>query len=93
MWRRLGEREEIVEVTPGVSLSIPLGTHFQLRNDAAEPLAAVAVTMPPWPGDDEAYSSRASGPRASAAEAGLSVSRPETPCRCHRTATAGGGRP
>ena len=55
MWRRLGEREEIVQVAPGVSLSIPLGTHFQLRNDGAEPLAAVAVTMPPWPGEDEAY--------------------------------------
>jgi mannose-6-phosphate isomerase-like protein (cupin superfamily) len=55
MWRRLGEREEIADVAPGVSLSIPLGTHFQLRNDADEPLAAVAVTMPPWPGDDEAY--------------------------------------
>src|SRR5262245_38269200 len=55
MWRRLGEREEIVDVAPGLSLSIPLGTHFQLRNDGAEPLAAVAVTMPPWPGHDEAY--------------------------------------
>jgi mannose-6-phosphate isomerase-like protein (cupin superfamily) len=55
MWRRLGERQETVEVTTGVSVSIPLGTHFQLRNDADEPLAAVAVTMPPWPGDDEAY--------------------------------------
>jgi mannose-6-phosphate isomerase-like protein (cupin superfamily) len=55
MWRRLGEHEEIVEVTPGLSLSIPLGTHFQLRNDGTEPLAAVAVTMPPWPGADEAY--------------------------------------
>jgi mannose-6-phosphate isomerase-like protein (cupin superfamily) len=55
IWRRLGEREEIADVAPGVSLSIPLGTSFQLRNDAAEPLAAVAVTMPPWPGDDEAY--------------------------------------
>jgi mannose-6-phosphate isomerase-like protein (cupin superfamily) len=54
MWRRLGERQETVEVTTGVSLSIPQGTHFQLRNDSAEPLAAVAVTMPPWPGDDEA---------------------------------------
>jgi mannose-6-phosphate isomerase-like protein (cupin superfamily) len=42
-------------VAAGVSVSIPLGTHFQLRNDGAEPLAAVAVTMPPWPGDDEAY--------------------------------------
>ena len=55
MWRQLGEREEIVDVAPGVSLSILLGTHFQLRNDADEPLAAVAVTMPPWPGEDEAY--------------------------------------
>jgi mannose-6-phosphate isomerase-like protein (cupin superfamily) len=55
MWRRLGEREETVDVTVGVSVSIPLGTHFQLRNDGAEPLAAVAVTMPPWPGNDEAY--------------------------------------
>jgi mannose-6-phosphate isomerase-like protein (cupin superfamily) len=55
MWRRLAAREEIVDVAPGVSLSIPLGTHFQLRNDGDEPLAAVAVTMPPWPGADEAY--------------------------------------
>jgi mannose-6-phosphate isomerase-like protein (cupin superfamily) len=55
MWRRKGEAEEIVEVAPGVSLSIPLGTHFQLSNDGAEALAAVAVTMPPWPGEDEAF--------------------------------------
>jgi mannose-6-phosphate isomerase-like protein (cupin superfamily) len=55
MWRRLAESEEIVEVAPGVSLSIPLGTRFQLRNDGEAPLVAVAVTMPPWPGEDEAY--------------------------------------
>jgi len=55
MWRRLGQEDEIVEVAPGVSLSIPLGTRFQLRNDGARPLTAVAVTMPPWPGEDEAY--------------------------------------
>ncbi|MGH6896963.1 MAG: cupin domain-containing protein [Geminicoccaceae bacterium] len=55
MWRREGATEEIVEVAPGVSLSIPLGTYFQLRNDGEAPLAAVAVTMPPWPGADEAY--------------------------------------
>jgi mannose-6-phosphate isomerase-like protein (cupin superfamily) len=55
MWRRLGEREEITAAMPGVSLSIPLGTRFQLRNDGPVPLAAVAVTMPPWPGEDEAY--------------------------------------
>ena len=55
MWRRFGEREEITAVAPGLSLSIPLGTHFQLRNDGEAPLAAVAITMPPWPGADEAY--------------------------------------
>ena len=54
MWRRDGDTEVIAEVAPGVSLAIPLGTHFQLRNDGAEALAAVAVTMPPWPGEDEA---------------------------------------
>jgi mannose-6-phosphate isomerase-like protein (cupin superfamily) len=55
MWRRHGDAEVIVEVAPRLSLSIPLGTQFQLRNDGAEPLEAVAVTMPPWPGEDEAY--------------------------------------
>jgi mannose-6-phosphate isomerase-like protein (cupin superfamily) len=55
MWRRLGDREEITEVAPGVSIAIPISTHFQFRCDGAEPLEAVAVTMPPWPGADEAY--------------------------------------
>jgi mannose-6-phosphate isomerase-like protein (cupin superfamily) len=54
MWRRSGEREEITEITAGVSLSIGAGTHFQFRCDGAEPLEAVAVTMPPWPGEGEA---------------------------------------
>jgi mannose-6-phosphate isomerase-like protein (cupin superfamily) len=55
MWRKSGEREEICEIGAGVSLSIPAGTHFQFRCDGAEALEAVAVTMPPWPGPDEAY--------------------------------------
>jgi mannose-6-phosphate isomerase-like protein (cupin superfamily) len=54
-WRRLGGQEEIAEIGPGVSISIPTGTHFQYRCDGTEPLVAVAVTMPPWPGGDEAY--------------------------------------
>jgi mannose-6-phosphate isomerase-like protein (cupin superfamily) len=56
MWRRLGDREEITDVGPGVSITIPTGTRFQFRCDGAEALEAVAVTMPPWPGSDEAYS-------------------------------------
>jgi mannose-6-phosphate isomerase-like protein (cupin superfamily) len=56
MWRRLGDREEITEVAAGVSVTIPAGMHFQFRCDSGEPLEAVAVTMPPWPGSEEAYS-------------------------------------
>jgi mannose-6-phosphate isomerase-like protein (cupin superfamily) len=55
MWRRLADAEEIVEVAAGVSLVIPVGTHFQFRVDGAEPLVALGATMPPWPGEDEAY--------------------------------------
>jgi len=55
MWRRSGAREAVTELAAGISVNIPLGTHFQFRNDGEEPLEAVAVTMPPWPGDDEAY--------------------------------------
>ena len=55
MWRSFEQQDEIVAVGPGVSLAIPLGARFQLRNDGDQPLAAVAVTMPPWPGPDEAY--------------------------------------
>jgi mannose-6-phosphate isomerase-like protein (cupin superfamily) len=59
MWRRQGggarDREHTVELQPGTCLSIPAGTHFQFRAVGDVPLAAVAVTMPPWPGQDEAY--------------------------------------
>jgi mannose-6-phosphate isomerase-like protein (cupin superfamily) len=54
MWRRLGDHEEVVAVEPGVCLTIPLGTHFQFRALGADPLSAIGVTMPPWPGADEA---------------------------------------
>jgi mannose-6-phosphate isomerase-like protein (cupin superfamily) len=54
IWRRKGETEEVVNVGPGVSLTIPTGTHFQLRNTGGEPLRFVITTMPPWPGGDEA---------------------------------------
>lgn len=55
MWREQEGREEIVAVDPGVCLTIPLGTKFQFRSFGYDALSAVAVTMPPWPGDDEAY--------------------------------------
>ena len=55
MWRRLQDREQTVRLGPGTCVSIPAGTRFQFRADHDGPLAAVAVTMPPWPGEDEAY--------------------------------------
>jgi mannose-6-phosphate isomerase-like protein (cupin superfamily) len=54
MWRKLAGRESTVAVEAGVCITIPLGTHFQFRSLGDEPLAALGVTMPPWPGDDEA---------------------------------------
>jgi mannose-6-phosphate isomerase-like protein (cupin superfamily) len=55
MWRLLGEDEVVVTVGPGVSVSIPVGACFQFRSLGSEPLRAICVTMPPWPGMDEAY--------------------------------------
>ena len=54
MWRRQGEREETVDLAPGTCLTTPVGTAFQFRAGDGGPLSAVAVTMPPWPGEDEA---------------------------------------
>ncbi len=55
MWRRRGDDDAVVEVEAGVSVSIPAGTSFQFRCLGPDPLRAVCVTMPPWPGMDEAY--------------------------------------
>ena len=55
MWRRQAQRQETVPLRAGTCVSIPAGTHFQFRADRSGPLAAVGVTMPPWPGADEAY--------------------------------------
>ncbi len=54
MWRRLEGHEEVVDLDAGVCVTIPVGTDFQFRCDGDAPLEVIAVTMPPWPGDDEA---------------------------------------
>jgi mannose-6-phosphate isomerase-like protein (cupin superfamily) len=54
MWRRQGEREATVMLEPGVCLTIPVGTHFQFRASSKEAVAAVAITIPTWPGEGEA---------------------------------------
>ena len=54
LWRRGRGGEEVVALRPGVAVSIPVGTVFQFRAAADSEVAIVGVTMPPWPGDDEA---------------------------------------
>jgi mannose-6-phosphate isomerase-like protein (cupin superfamily) len=54
MWLRQEGREGIVPLERDVCLTIPLGTDFQFRSLGAEPLAAVSITMPPWPSAGEA---------------------------------------
>ena len=54
MWRADSDGEAITCLGAGTSLSIPVGTRFQFRSLGPEPFAAVGVTMPPWPGADEA---------------------------------------
>ncbi len=54
VWRKQGDREEVVAVSPGTALTIPTGVHFQFRTTGPEPLCFVMCTMPPWPGAHEA---------------------------------------
>ena len=54
IWRRQGEREQVLDLRPGISLTIPLGTAFQFRNTGELPLEFIIATAPPWPGEHEA---------------------------------------
>jgi mannose-6-phosphate isomerase-like protein (cupin superfamily) len=54
IWRRDGTGEETTVLEPGVSIDIPVGTAFQYRCTGDEPLRFLCITMPRWPGDDEA---------------------------------------
>lgn len=54
VWRSMEGTEEVQPFEPGVSLSIPLGAHFQFRANEDAPLRFLIATMPPWPGEEEA---------------------------------------
>jgi mannose-6-phosphate isomerase-like protein (cupin superfamily) len=54
MWRADDRQETVIALRPGLSLTIPVGTRFQFRSTGNGALEAVAITMPPWPGEDEA---------------------------------------
>jgi mannose-6-phosphate isomerase-like protein (cupin superfamily) len=45
------------KLVPGVSVAIPVGTHFQFRAAEDRVLDIWGVTVPPWPGEGEAVPS------------------------------------
>ena len=49
MWRKHDHAEQVTALHPGVGLTIPVGTAFQFSAAENAPLAAIGVTMPPWP--------------------------------------------
>ncbi len=69
LWRRAGALESFEALSPGIAVTIPLGTAFQFRAADDAPFAFVAVTMPPWPGMDEAVA--AEGPWTPTVPAGV----------------------
>ena len=54
VWRADDTRESVVDVAPGIALSIERGCRFQFRNTGDDDLCILIVTMPPWPGAHEA---------------------------------------
>lgn len=54
IWRKSGAEERITALGPGVSIDIPVGTEFQYRNTGRTDLQFICISMPRWPGDQEA---------------------------------------
>ncbi|MBE0640342.1 MAG: cupin domain-containing protein [Bacteroidales bacterium] len=54
LWRKLNEEETITPLTKDTAVTIPPGCSFQFKNTGKETLRFLIVTMPPWPGKNEA---------------------------------------
>ena len=55
LWRSDGRQQKITPLVPGTSIDIEPGTAFQFRNLSPDTdLKFICVTMPAWPGDEEA---------------------------------------
>ncbi|MCC6792406.1 MAG: cupin domain-containing protein [Thermomicrobiales bacterium] len=54
IWRMFGDDDRVVAVRAGMSITIPVGTHFQFRTRGSVPFQFIMCTIPPWPGDGEA---------------------------------------
>ena len=47
------EKWKEVSLRPGVSVSLPLGVHFQTKNTGKDKLVILGTTTPRWPNDPE----------------------------------------
>jgi mannose-6-phosphate isomerase-like protein (cupin superfamily) len=54
IWRKQGDREEVIAADAGTSITIPVGTHFQFRTLGNVQFRFIMCTLPPWPGEGEA---------------------------------------
>ncbi len=54
IWRKDKKQERVARLEAGVSIDIPVDTAFQYRNIGDVDLKFICISMPPWPGDEEA---------------------------------------
>jgi mannose-6-phosphate isomerase-like protein (cupin superfamily) len=57
LWRKLQTEDVTVDLEAGTCVDIPTGAAFQFRSDGEYPLRMLMLTIPPWPGPDEAVGS------------------------------------
>lgn len=53
VWKKSGNKEEIIKVSASISLSIESEDCFQFRNTSEVVLKFIITTIPKWPGADE----------------------------------------
>jgi mannose-6-phosphate isomerase-like protein (cupin superfamily) len=54
IWRDNWEESSVTTLVPKTTIDIPVGTSFQYRNIGDSGLKFICISMPPWPGDEEA---------------------------------------
>ena len=54
MWREMDGQSSVTTFKSGVSLVIPVGVTFQVRNTGDSDICVIGQTMPAWPNNDEA---------------------------------------
>jgi mannose-6-phosphate isomerase-like protein (cupin superfamily) len=72
---RFGEIKRRVYVAPGSCIAIQVGSRFSVPYIGEKPVAAISVTMPPWPGKGEAV--RADGPWIATVPPGPELAGPD----------------